>query len=630
MTDLPLKSSLTHNVLHIWDSNNPAPKGDWTTVLWSQHADKDDPSQVSIADVVEEKSDELKALYLAWIHDLGEAEIDGKRIIDHLSIRPGFSYWWTTSLAQKFNCSGKSQINNAIKALALESFYAEGAFESIVLNTDNMTLAHVISEFCKKKKINFEFHKLKPAKKFGRSNLLLNSLPGSIVALIYLLRYLYRTLPLYFINRSNVNKSIGEVMFFDVLVHLDKQAFNDGIFRSNYWTKLVDKLHQDGIKSNWVHLFFKHPAVSTLTKARRLTDRFTFSSEANEFHTLLERPLTIKMLFTVVSDFFKIRKSLSKLKGIAKIRPAGSDINLWSFHEFDWRRSLCGIQSIDVCLKLNLFAKKLAEIPKQRLGFYIAENQPWEMILIHAWNLNGHGKLVGVPHTTIRYWDLRYFYYFRTYKKNKINDLPMPNLLAVNGPVARETMLLGGYPLEKIVDVEALRFLDALKKNDYKMPKKNRQKFSVLVCGDFLESTNQVLLEWVYIASKSLNRDIEYIFKPHPAYPLKSNKFKGLNIKFSDKPLYELFVITDFVFTSNITSAAVEAYFFDVPVAQMLDGNDFNISPLRGLYNVKFVKNANELSSLLKKPSYKRPFNGQPYFWFDERLVRWNKLLALK
>ena len=89
-------------------------------------------------------------------------------------------------------------------------------------------------------------------------------------------------------------------------------------------------------------------------------------------------------------------------------------------------------------------------------------------------------------------------------------------------------------------------------------------------------------------------------------------------------------MITDFVFTSNITSAAVEAYFFDVPVAQMLDGNDFNISPLRGLYNVKFVKNANELSSLLKKPSYKRPFNGQPYFWFDERLVRWNKLLALK
>ena len=244
MTDLLFKNNFRHDVLYIWDSKSPAPKNNWTTLLWNQNASKEDPNQLAVVDLVENNSEELRARYLAWIYDLGESKINGKRIIDHLSLRPGFSYWWTTSLTQKFNCSGTSQINNSIKALALESFFLEGNIKNVVLNSDNIILADVIRSFCQKKNINFKFHKIKSSQKITHSNLLLKLLPGSITALIYLFRYVFRTLPFYFNSRSNMHKNIGDVIFFDILVHLDMQASNDRRFHSNYWTSLVNKLYK--------------------------------------------------------------------------------------------------------------------------------------------------------------------------------------------------------------------------------------------------------------------------------------------------------------------------------------------------------------------------------------------------
>ena len=627
MTNLPFKNNFRNDVLLIWDSKSPPPNGDWNTVLWSQHADRDDANQVSIFDVVENNSDGLRARYLAWIYELGESKIAGKRVIDHLSIRPEFSYWWTSSLAQKFNCSGTSQINNSIKALALESLFVGTNFKSVILNSENIILANVISGFCLKNNINFEFQKFKSVQKIIPSKLLLELLPGSIIALIYLLRYVFRTAPLYFSNRLNTSKNIGDVMFFDVLVHLDKQVFKDGRFRSNYWTSLVDKLHEAGIKSNWAHLFFKHPEVPSVSSAFGLTNKFTFSSKGSEFHSLLEQPITMKMLKTIASDFFKISRSISKLKRISQIRPADSDIDLWPFHEGDWRRSLCGSEAIDICIKLSCFTRLLGVIPKQRLGIYITENQPWEMVLIYAWKLNGHGRLLGAPHTTIRYWDLRYFHDSRTYNIKKINDMPLPDFLAVNGPVAKKIMLKNFYPPQKLIEVEALRFLYLNQRLKKLKRSKHKEQLRVLICGDFETKTTQTMLEWMENVSKVLPNRALFIFKPHPAYHVKNSSL--FKMETSNKSLPELLASSDIVFTSNITSVAVDAYCSGVPVVQMLDATQFNTSPLRnrgGLY----ARNPEELAEIISVGFDLRAKSSAIFFNLDKNLDSWMKVIFKK
>lgn len=628
MADFSVNSSLPRQgVLFIWDDTGVAPTGDWTTLLWQQFPDINNPSYISIVQLVEQNAEELRSKYLAWIYELGETKIEGKRVIDHLAIRPGFSYWWTSSIGQKFNCSGTSKINDAIKALALEEFVRKQKFTDIFLTSANLQLAECVEHFCQRNAINFQFKKTKAIRKKGLVKLLFHSLPGSIRALIFLLRYLVKTFPLYFVRHIKTPHDVGEVMFIDVLVHLDKQSVLAGKFRSNYWTALIDKLQQWGIKSNWVHLFFPHPAVPSIKQANHLINTFNLSSKDEQYHALLERPLKFKTLQTVITDFFKIRRSFSRLQSIREAFPTGSNLNLWTLHAEEWENSLCGSSAIDTSLKLSLFLEVFGNLPIQRVGVYIAENQPWEMALIYAWKASGHGKLIGAPHTTIRYWDLRYFYDSRSYLRRDVNDLPLPDLLAVNGPVAYKMILSGGYPPGLLVEAEALRFLHLAMPHMYQKSRDLTKPLTVLVCGDFLAETNVRILSWLQQAAKALPNDTVYLFKPHPAYPLKSVDYLKVKLKISDDSLVDLLMRCDIAFTSNITSAAVDAYCLGVPVIQMLDGDEFNTSPLRELDNVIYVRNFMELAVALESAKKSKSEFTEPYFFLDESLDRWQKLL---
>lgn len=278
------------------------------------------------------------------------------------------------------------------------------------------------------------------------------------------------------------------------------------------------------------------------------------------------------------------------------------------------------------CLRVCLYEKTFSALPYQKLGVYIQENQPWEMALIHAWKSAGHGRLIGAPHTTVRYWDLRYFYDFRSYVRKGNNDLPIPDLVAVNGPVARNYYLKGGYPEHRVTEVEALRFFHLLNRSPA-LSRKAQQK--VLVCGDFLSETTYKLLSWLLMAARFLPPETTYIFKPHPAYPVNLSAFDSLKLKETNAPLAELFADCDIVFTSNITSAAVDAYCSGIPVVQMLDGSTFNLSPLRDREGVLYVTKPAELSDALRNAKQRDWMMPEPYFWLDKELPRWQKLLGM-
>lgn len=617
--------------LLVWDADEAPPSGDWTTVLWSAYANVKDATVISIPELVELHAGELRARYLAWIHDLGVSKIAGMRVVDHLAIRPGFSYWWMSSLAQKFNVSGVSQIDDAIKALALERLVVARQATAIVLISGNQRLAACVQDFCRRSGINYEFRQASAVQERGNHRSLYQLLPHLCRALIYLAWYVFKAVPLLLQKRSAMSTAVGEVTFLDVLVHLDKQGMSAGRFVSNYWTSLVGKLSEWKINSCWLHTFFRYPAIPTLVQAQHQIDRFNAVSNSSQFHTLIERSLNFRTLFTALGDYFTLNRSFARLSGIEAIKPVGSELNLWPLHAEEWADSLCGREAMRNCLRLALFERAVSRLPPQRLGIYICENQSWEMALVYAWKSAGHGILAGVPHTTVRFWDLRYHYDARSYLGDNDNGLPLPDIWAINGPAARESVLASGYPPDRVIEVEALRFLHLLRPQQCKITShKPRPELHVLVCGDFLAETNRRILSWLENAAKSLPRETVYVFKPHPAYPLNPSDYPALNLEMSEAPLADLLAGCDVVFTSNITSAAVDAYCSGIPVIQMLDGNTFNVSPLRGMDGAVYVSNPMELAEALSKAKCCERIVAEPYFCLDEELPRWRKLLGLR
>ena len=86
----------------------------------------------------------------------------------------------------------------------------------------------------------------------------------------------------------------------------------------------------------------------------------------------------------------------------------------------------------------------------------------------------------------------------------------------------------------------------------------------------------------------------------------------------------------DVVFSTIMTSAAIEAYLVGLPTIILLDPTTLNFNPLRGESGVYFISNKKELQKILVNVNYKQSSNNLAnYFWTNPNLPRWKKLLEL-
>lgn len=612
--------------LLVWDlDSDPPTPCDQTLVFWRRYDVGDGSSNISIPLEVERHADDLRRRYLAWVHDVGTCIVGGKRVIDWLAIRPGLSYWWLSSVAQKFNASGKAGVDDAIKTLAFEAF-ADGrqCVSSITLVSANVALSQVLRGYCAAKGIAFAWQRPEARRSERRS-----LLPPLMSAVLYLGWYMLASLRLPSAGRAPSGCHAAKVTFIDILAHLNPCAAAEGRFASNYWTALTGKLREWGIAAHWLHVYYRSSLSPSLRAAQSLMRAFCRNSAVmQQYHSLLERRIGPRALIKAVRDYAQLRRTYARLEGVGRGRPPGSILNLWALHSSDWRESLCGKEALQNCLRLALFEAAFRDMPRQQLGVYIMENQAWEMALIAAWRSAGHGVLVGVPHSTVRFWDLRYHFDHRTHVDvQDFRGLPSPDIVAVNGPVARQSLVAGGYPVERLVDVEALRFLHLL--NHAALPmQRGCEPLRVLVCGDFLVSTTRRLLSWIGVASRALTGRVVFVFKPHPAVRMAASNYPATDMSVSTGPLADLLAGCSAVFASNSTSAAVDAYCWGIPVLQMREGGFLDMSPLRGLPGVIFIDRPEQLAEALVRVEECSLRVDAPYFNLQSDLAGWEQLLS--
>ena len=617
----------------VWDGEGVAPKGKWTVVLWRTFKDANEPSVYSIPKLVEKQAHFLRARYLAWIYELGEAYIGRKRLVDHLELRPGFSYWWMTLLVYKANAYSSPQIVDAIKMFALQDLVDAHLPSRIVLISGNRILACAFRLWCKNADIGFEWRKLRRRttselwfKKFYRP------LPHPVRAMIGLTRYIINRWPLRQIGAREIAGSDAFITFFSYLFNLSRNSLQAGRFATSYWTALHEIVERLPAGVNWLHKYFKHEAVSSTRQARTIINKFNRRVDDKQAHTSMDGLLSWSIISGTILDYVRVVKACLCLRNARCLfQPLGLNIDFWPLFKEDWRKSMYGVRAISNSLDINLSEHTLQKLTRQRLGFYLQENQPWERALIHSWNAAGHGILIGVPHTTVSYWDLRHFYDPRAYQRTGKNDLPLPYMVALNGPAAMATYLNGGYPKSQITEVEALRYLylSDLKSMQSGANKRSINSLRILILGDYTASVTHRQVEWLVAAAPSLSQDTHYTVKPHPACPVDPSDYPSLELHMTTAPLQELLPACDVAYTSNITTAAVDAYCSGVFVVSVLDGETLNMSPLRGLEGVAYVTGPRDLAKALSNVRPRKNVASDGFFYLDKELPRWRKVLSL-
>ncbi|RTY34917.1 hypothetical protein EKD02_09585 [Chlorobium phaeovibrioides] len=629
---MPVGSESLPRVLTIWDCHGIPGNHKGPLVLWRSYGEDSCPDAVSIPQWIEENADSLRERYLAWVYELGQVKVQGRRLVDFLEIRPGFSYWWMAPIAEKCNFSKSPHITDAVRLMAFNDWFQKGSVDRIRLVSGSMALSQCLASWAAQNGWGFEWERV-PGNCSEGSLLkkLFRRSPQRVQGLLSFLRYLSRRWTLRGVGIKEWRNTQADTTFISYLFNLVPSALQGGRYECRFWGNLPDVLKEEEKTINWLHLYVADRVVPDSKSAADLLAAFNSNERALQVHATLDSFLGLQVVIRTLLDWLVLWLKWRKVHGSIGRQQllAGCDVS--PLYADEWRSALLGSGAVSNLLTFNLLSAAFRILPKQRLGFYLQENQPWEMALIYAWKEAGHGEIVGVPHSTVRYWDLRYFNDQRLYSRGPGNRMPLPDRVAVNGPVMHDIYRVGGYPEDQLCEAEALRYLylaEGQGMNEFH--RKELSGLRLLVLGDYLEQSTRYMMTLLEGAFHDLPEDMRIVVKPHPACPVEPSEYPSMVFDVVSEPIEKLLQRSDIAYTGAMTSAAVDAYCAGVPVVSVLDQDSLNLSPLRDMDAVKFVSSSRDLVDALVTIAGSSSFQceAELFFYLDKALPRWKALLT--
>lgn len=563
---------------------------------------------ISLPALVEEKAAFYRAAFLSWTHDFSQTTINGSTLYDYLKLEDQFPFWWTTSLGQRFNINASSSINDVIKSMAFFDYLAQEKLCPISINitTEKDKLSDFFKLWGESQEIKVNVKLIHNTKKKKKS------------VLAYAL-YLFRFIIYGLFHLSKKQPQQNEFVFFDIFTHLK----NGAEFKSNYWTKLVEVLQKNNVQ--WNHLYYKTKHRFSYLNALKRIQLFNTSNTSHQ-HQLLEQNFRLVDYFKTLSRYFKIRKKAKKIfPQLSKaIVCSNRGIDFSPYLIDDLMDSLVGQEALKNCFYSVLMERAVKATPVQAKGVYLQEFQPWEIALVHYWKKTQRNDLIGMPHSTHRYWDLRYFFaekFFLQYAQDIF-----PDHIAVNGDYSAERCLENGYPEAILKPVEALRYLHH--PNTPVVRKSTEEKrLNILICCDYQTKTSERLFEMVDQATKAGKLNCNVKVRMHPAFPLPTELLSQYGYEISKEEMVTALQETDWVITSNLSAIAVDGYYQGCNIAQLSDGLYFNLSPLRGVVDDLLFNSVEELKQMFFKQKQEK--KSVSYFLIDSKTKKWENLLSL-
>ncbi len=561
----------------------------------------------------------IRKKYLTFIENLEKKKISGLTIKKILQA-DNFHNLWEYSLIKE-KCPIKSpRIADSLKLFCLEEIIIKRNIKEIYLFSNDKRMINSLIYLCKKSGI-----KLISSKNYD--SIYENKYESYFIllkAVFYIIRLFVRQLSFLKIGKKEFYNS-HKISIFSYLLNFEiVSKRNSLVFLSKYWFNLPSLIKKKSKKINWFHQSVGLNYESNLIK------KLSRVNDKTESHYLIFNFISFKIFILSALEFIKFIIKKKSRKDMVKIfRVDKSNINLWFLMSEDWHKSLFGSDFFYSILMKNTFDDILSKLPKQKLGIYLYENQSWEKVLLTSWKKYNHNTIVGVAHSTVRFWDLRYYSLTKINYPSKKSTLLLPDKIAVNGFLADKTIKQGiNKTIEnKLIQVEALRFFH-LKKNKKVLNRRvssNKTK-NVLLIGDIDIENTKSLLNSINPNEKRL-RKYNLSFRGHPGALLVSfAKSSGFKIS-NENNIYDALKNNDIIIVSGSSSVALESIVLNKPTVVFLNNKQLNLSPASEIKGIQFAQNSNDLIELIISCKYKKPNSMNNLFWLDKKLNKWNRNL---
>ncbi len=610
------------------EASTAAPTGFETSYSWYGHTDPDGGH--SLLKLLEENGEGLRSTYLRWVSDAGRSLYRGRSLTEWTALTETFSYWWMTLIAER-SVWKTPAIIDALRVLVLEDVIADDPPDRLVLVSSEPRLRSSVQQLCEAHGVTFVWKKTLRDRALGRNE------PGRharlhplAAALATFAKYIYRWWKLRSATPMDFTGDGTAVMIVTRTRHPTSPVDSTQIPHSNHWPNLPTLLDKEGIGSNWLEVPSEVGHAPRLSNWYRRLQRNGEQTGEDEVHVVLDSFLSGRVLLRVATNYIRLvmvylRLRPSRIRASLANRPW-----LWHLHNDAWKRSLLGSPAVENLVWLALFDKALGNAPPQRRGFYLSEGQSWEVALVNAWQRNGLGELVAVPHSTVRFWDLRYFPDIMVSSGGDTYSRPDPDLVAVNGSLSREVLNGPGIPRKSTVECEALRYMHLSSAPRWTPPSQSPDRAtSVLLVADYLTEINEAMMRVVEETLPLMQPEPRFAIKPQPHGTMPRALVEQVRAEIRTEAISELVHDFDVALVSSGTSAVVDLYMLGIPLIVYQYEDNLDFCPLRGMADLPTVETAGELAQALEESVdwVDPPAPADNLFFLDPALHKWMALV---
>lgn len=586
----------------------------------------------SLTEYLEDHGTEVRRRYLAWSYELGETPLMGRPLREWLCA-PRVGSLWPVSVFVEQSTWKQASLEKILKVLALELLLESERPESLTFAGADRDLNRVLAALCRERAIRYAWQRLSKGQGGPRGQWW-RQLPHALLGLAALVHFLIRGWRLPRPRPARCGPEAKRLLICAPFINHTAAARGARDFTSKYWTELPKLLQREGFELTWLHLFYPHEHIPTAAAAAGVAARIAADSPSSGAHGFVDAYYSVPGLLRLLGQWAVVAVKSLGVGECLRVRFARRPReSFWPLLRADWASAFRGLECAAALFYLECFDQALANLEHQDEGLYLMENQGWERALCRAWHRHRHGRLTAVAHSTLRFWDLRYHCDPRRYQPALRGQMPEPDIVAVNGPQAREEFLATCARREPLVECEALRYLQ-LAPRALAQPRvpTTGEPPRLLVLADFLPESTQQLLRLVEQALGAPGESPEVWVKPHPNCPVDETCMPGVRLRIVHEPVASLAPAVDLVLASNTTSAALEAYLSDARVVVYDDRSGVNFSPLRSVRAVRFVHQALELRDALtaaRQAGDARESRIADFFHTDVALPRWRAYLGI-
>lgn len=631
-------------------------------IAWDDNAAGKDVESLSA--FMHEKLLEIRSEHMRWAYESGLAMPDGesgaKNLAELLAGGEQPSMWWTSILYER-HPKISPQLFPLYKLRALEMMLEEGRPDNFMLLGGDSGLRQILHGLAGQLGINFiaKGIGIKPHESLLRKVYRLMPAPCRAMArFIHWLATVRRHLPharnlppIHGSGQDGKGRLAATIVSY--FPNIDLKAAANGHFVSRYWESLHGALNREARREapdgghfvRWVFIRFPSPQIS-FARCRELRDLFAKKGIDGLSFNYLEEFLSFGEICASIWRWLKLCISSWKLEKFmaGNARFANSRLDFWPLVKWDWGESFRGWRCLERCLQNRAFSNYYNLAGRQRWNLFPLENCPWErMLSFHAFAKDA-GPVYGAQHSIIRPTDFRYFDDPRTFDSKYFAPL-QPLRLGGNGCSALDQWRANGAPENRLIQLEALRYLylsenmpDAARGNDAfygdgEPVEPSAPKGHLLVLTSFFADETGAHLE---LLRKSMEAGIfdgwQISIKPHPVLSVVP-WLNGLpeemrkKIMLLDTPLPILLQTQALVWTSNSTTAALEAALKGLPLMVMAPVNDFDLCPIQNVPNLARTANVDDVRGVVENPE--QLILPNDYLDLTPGLAAWKKLLGL-